>query len=200
MLNDAVPLQQRRRSIRYYDVVVVGLGAMGSATLAHVAGRGARALGVEQFSRAHELGASAGRSRIIRKAYFEDPAYVPLLRRAYELWFRLERESELRLLDLIGVLMVGTAESTAIAGALRSAREHDLRLEHFDAAAMVRRFAGIVPLADEVGLLEHDAGVVFPEAGIAAHLRVAEAAGARTSFGVAVTAYALANLEQPLPR
>lgn len=173
-----------------YDVVVVGLGAMGSATLAHVAGRGARALGVEQFSRAHELGASAGRSRIIRKAYFEDPAYVPLLRRAYELWFRLERESELQLLDLVGVLMVGTAESTAIAGALRSAREHDLRLEHFDAAAMVRRFAGIVPLADEVGLLEHDAGVVFPEAGIAAHLRIAEAAGAQTSFGVAVTGYA----------
>jgi sarcosine oxidase len=172
-----------------FDLVVVGLGAMGSATLAHAAARGARTLGIEQFSRAHELGASAGRTRIIRKAYFEDPAYVPLLRRAYDLWFRLERDGAEHVIDLVGVLMVGAAHSAALAGALLSAREHDLQLEALDAPAMVRRFPGVTPRAGEVGLLEGDAGVVFPEAGIAAHLRVAEAAGAQTAFGVAVTAY-----------
>ena len=173
-----------------YDAVVVGLGAMGSAALAQLAQRGARVLGIEQFARGHELGASAGRTRIIRKAYFEDPAYVPLLQRAYELWFRLERESGQHVIDLLGVLMVGVPDSAAIAGALRSAREHGLQLDEFDAAALVRRFPGVAPHAGEVGLLEREGGVVFPEAGIAAHLQLAEAAGAQTSFGVAVTSYA----------
>jgi len=173
-----------------YDLAVVGLGAMGSATLAHAAARGARTLGIEQFARGHELGASAGRTRIIRKAYFEDPAYVPLLRRAYDLWFGLERDGGEHVIDLVGVLMVGAANSAAIAGALRSAREHNLQLDAFGAPDMVARFPGVTPRVEEVGLLERDAGVVFPEAGIAAHLRVAEAAGAQTSFGVAVKSYA----------
>jgi len=65
---------------------VVGLGGMGSATLAEAAKRGAKVIGLEQFTRGHEFGSSTGRSRMIRKAYFEDPAYVPLLLRAYEKW------------------------------------------------------------------------------------------------------------------
>lgn len=72
-----------------YDAVVLGLGGMGSAALAHLAARGQRVLGLERFARGHDLGASSGQSRIIRMAYYEDPAYVPLLRRAYELWSKL---------------------------------------------------------------------------------------------------------------
>ena len=76
-----------------YDVAVAGLGGMGSAILAQCATRGARAIGLEQFARGHEMGSSSGKSRLIRKAYFEDPRYVPLLLRAYDLWRELERES-----------------------------------------------------------------------------------------------------------
>ena len=76
-----------------YDVAVVGLGGMGSAILAQSAKRGASVIGLEQFTRGHDLGSSSGKTRMIRKAYFENPAYVPLLLRAYDLWRELEHES-----------------------------------------------------------------------------------------------------------
>jgi sarcosine oxidase len=107
-----------------YDAVVLGLGGMGSSALARLAARGQRALGLEQFARGHDLGASAGQSRIIRMAYYEDPAYVPLLRRAYELWSKLESATGARLLDRCGVLMVGGPDSSVLAGAARSARRY----------------------------------------------------------------------------
>ena len=75
-----------------YDVIVVGLGAMGGAAALHLARRGQRVLGLEQFTMAHDRGSSHGLSRIIRQAYFEDPAYVPLVLRAYELWRELGKE------------------------------------------------------------------------------------------------------------
>jgi sarcosine oxidase len=173
-----------------YDLVVLGLGGMGSAAAAHAAARGARVLGIEQFARGHTFGASSGRSRIIRKAYFEDAAYVPLLQRAYALWSELERTTGMRLLDLVGVMMVGLPDSAGIAGTLRSASEHGLALEAYDAAAAAQRFAGIAPRAGEIVLFERDAGVVFPEAGIAAHLQRAEACGAQLAFDLPATAYA----------
>ena len=73
-----------------WDAIVLGVGGMGSATLYHLARRGQRVLGLEQFGVAHEMGSSHGLTRIIRLAYYEDPAYVPLLRRSYELWRELE--------------------------------------------------------------------------------------------------------------
>src|SRR5213082_1864120 len=76
-----------------YDVVVLGLGGMGSAAAAHLAARGQRVLGLERFGSAHDQGSSHGGSRIIRQSYFEDPAYVPLLQRAYDLWRQAERDS-----------------------------------------------------------------------------------------------------------
>src|SRR3954463_11098153 len=81
-----------------FDVIVVGLGAMGSATAQHLARRGRRVLGLEQFARGHTRGSSHGESRIIREIYFEHPLYVPIVRRAYELWHELEREVGERLL------------------------------------------------------------------------------------------------------
>ena len=79
--------------MRTHDVIVIGLGGMGSAAAAHLAARGQRVLGLERFGAAHALGSSHGGSRIIRQSYFEDPAYVPLLLRAYELWERVEADS-----------------------------------------------------------------------------------------------------------
>jgi sarcosine oxidase len=83
-----------------YDVIVVGLGGMGSATAYQLAGRGRRVLGLERYTPPHEKGSSHGRSRVIRQAYFEDPAYVPLLLRAYELWEQLERDSSEEILTI----------------------------------------------------------------------------------------------------
>ena len=92
---------------RSHDVIVVGLGGMGSAAAYHLARRGQRVLGLERFTPAHDRGSSHGRSRVIRQAYFEDPAYVPLVLRAYELWREAERASGADLLLITGALMIG---------------------------------------------------------------------------------------------
>jgi sarcosine oxidase len=172
-----------------YDAVVLGLGGMGSATLSHLAKRGQRVLGIEQFSRAHELGSSGGQSRIIRLAYYEEPAYVPLLRRAYELWGELERETETDLLSLRGLLMVGGPRSTVIAGAAASARLHAIAIEELSPTDIGRRYPTLRVRADEHGLFEPQAGMVVPEAAIAAHLRSAERAGAELRFACGVRGY-----------
>jgi sarcosine oxidase len=165
-----------------YDAVVVGLGGMGSAALAHLARRRRRVLGLEQFGRAHDRGSSTGQSRIIRMAYYEDPAYVPLLRRAYELWAELEREAQTRLLDRCGILMVGGPASRVLDGALRSAREHRIALDELPAAAVAARYPALRLEPGDRALFEPDAGMVFPEAAIDAHLRVAARHSAELRF------------------
>ncbi len=80
-----------------YDVIVLGLGAMGSAAAQHLAARGKRVLGIEQFTSPHDKGSSHGGSRMIRQAYFESPDYIPLVLRAYELWRKVERDTGTRL-------------------------------------------------------------------------------------------------------
>ena len=85
-----------------YDAIVVGVGGMGSAAVYHLAKRGQRVLGLEQYDIPHQLGSSHGVSRIIRLAYYEHPSYVPLLYRAYELWWALERTVQERLLHVTG--------------------------------------------------------------------------------------------------
>src|SRR5207247_3764865 len=90
-----------------YDVIVVGVGAMGSAACYQLASRGVRVLGIEQFGIPHDKGSSAGHSRMIRSAYYEHPDYVPLIRRAFELWHRLEHESGEKLLHRTGGIYMG---------------------------------------------------------------------------------------------
>src|SRR3954467_7188042 len=98
-----------------YDVIVVGLGGMGSAAAAHLAARGQRVLGLERFGPAHDRGSSHGGSRVIRPAYFEDPAHLPLLRRSYELFERLETDSGRDLMTLTGGLYLGSPDSPTVA-------------------------------------------------------------------------------------
>jgi sarcosine oxidase len=109
-----------------YDVIVAGLGGMGSAAAYQLAGRGKRVLGLEKHGPAHDKGSSHGRSRIIRQAYFEDPSYVPLLLRAYELWEQLERETGRELMTLTGGLMIGRRDGELVSGSVESAKEHNL--------------------------------------------------------------------------
>jgi len=183
-------LSRERKGTMTYDAVVLGLGGMGSAALAHLAQRGRRVLGIEQFARAHDRGSSAGRSRIIRMAYYEDPAYVPLLRRAYELWRALEWDSDAKLLELCGILMAGGPDSRVIRGAGASARLHGVPIEELTRAEILRRYPMLRLRDDERGLFEPHAGIVFPEAAIDAHLRVAERAGADIRFETRACGYA----------
>ena len=125
-----------------YDVIVLGIGGMGSAAAWHLASRGRRVLGLEQFTIPHEMGSSHGVTRIIRLAYSEHPSYVPLLRRAYQLWREMEQRAGEPLLVITGGVDVGRAASETITGSLRSCREHDLPHEVLDAAAIARRFPG----------------------------------------------------------
>ena len=155
-----------------YDVVVVGLGGVGSAAAAALARRGQRVLGLDRFPPAHDQGASHGETRIVRKAYFEGAAYVPLLHRAYELW------DELGLLTRTGALFLGAESSRVLGGTLATAREWDLPYELLDAAEVSRRFPAFTPSATTVGLLEQDAGFVSPEAAVRAQLEQAVRAGA----------------------
>jgi sarcosine oxidase len=165
-----------------YDVIVAGLGGMGSAAAYQLAARGKRVLGLEKFSPAHDRGSSHGRSRIIRQAYFEDPAYVPLLLRAYELWERLERETNQDLMTLTGGLMIGRRESELVSGSVSSAEEHGLPYELLDAGEIRARFPALSPDPETVALYEEKAGFLRPEETVRAHLDRADSLGAVLRF------------------
>ena len=105
-----------------YDVIVIGLGGMGSAAAYHLAARGQRVLGLEKFTPAHDKGSSHGGSRIIRQSYFEDPAYVPLLLRAYELWDQLATDTGLEVYRLTGGLFIGPPDCLTVAGSQRASQ------------------------------------------------------------------------------
>ncbi len=165
-----------------YDAIVAGLGGMGSATAYQLAGRGKRVLGLEKFFPAHDKGSSHGRSRIIRQAYFEDPAYVPLLLRAYGLWEQLEKETGQELMTLTGGLMIGRREGELISGSVESAEEQDLPYKLLDAEELRRRFPPFSPDPETVALYEDKAGFVRPEETVKAHLDRANSLGADLRF------------------
>lgn len=172
-----------------YDAIVAGLGGMGSAVLARCAMRGANVLGIEQFGPVHDRGASAGKTRMIRQAYYEDAAYVPLLLRAYDLWRDVEVRVGEQLLRMTGLLMTGPEAGEIIVGSSRAAREYDLPVTHLTAADIRRRFPVLNVRDDEVAVFERDGGVVFPERAIRAHLELARQAGAQMRFDVAMNAW-----------
>lgn len=174
---------------RGHDVIVVGLGAMGSASLYHLARRGLRVLGLEQFAPLHDRGSSHGDSRIIRETYFEHPLYVPLVQRARELWRELEAESGKSLLTVHGGMMIGPPEGSVVTGTLRSAREHGLPHEIIPAAEVKQRFPPFDMRPDTVAVFDPRAGYLDPEACTRAHLDLARAAGAEARFDEAVVSW-----------
>ena len=165
-----------------FDVIVIGLGGMGSAAAYQLALRGNRVLGLERHTAAHSQGSSHGKSRVVRQAYFEDPAYVPLLLRAYELWSQLERETNQKLLTITGGLMIGRENSGTVQGSLRSARAHGLFHELLDHKEIKRRYPPFNPQPGIVALYEKMAGFVSPEQTVGAHLRRADELGAALHF------------------
>jgi sarcosine oxidase len=161
--------------VERYDVVVVGIGGMGSAAVYHLARRGRRVLGLERFDVLHELGSSHGYTRIIRLAYFEHSDYVPLLRRAYELWRELETEAGEQLLHITGIIEGG---ERILEGVLRSCADHGLPHEVLTGDQVAARFPAFrLPAGMEV-VHQADGGFVVPERCIVSHVEGALARGA----------------------
>ncbi|HEX5466333.1 MAG TPA: N-methyl-L-tryptophan oxidase [Candidatus Limnocylindrales bacterium] len=161
-----------------YDAIVAGVGGMGSATAWALARRGARVLGLERAGIPNALGSSHGVNRIIRLAYAEDPRYVPLLRRSYELWRETEHLSGERLLYVTGGIDAGPPDGPTVAGALTSAREHAIAYELLDAAALRERFPAFDLPAGYQAVHQADAGFVLSERAIAVFAGLAMGAGA----------------------
>jgi len=165
-----------------YDVIVIGLGAHGSAAAYHLAKRGATVLGLERFPRGHTLGSSGGLSRIIRVSYYEHPDYVPLLQRAWDLWRELETESGEALLTQTGGLYLGRPDGDLVTGARLSARTHGLAHEELDTATLRERYPLFRGDDGWIGLFDVQAGWLAPERCIETHLRMAERHGAALRF------------------
>lgn len=172
-----------------FDVAIVGLGAMGSAAAHHAAARGLSVVGFDRFTPPHAHGSSHGETRIIREAYFEDPRYVPLVQRAYDLWLRLERDSGRRLMVRTGGVVIGPPDGTLLRGALASAALHRLPCERLDAAAVRERFPALAPGEGMAAVWEPRAGMLFPEDCVAAHLERAAEDGADLRRDEPVTAW-----------
>src|SRR5438874_4361204 len=139
---------------------------MGSAAAYHLAAGGTRVLGLDRFEPPHQFGSSHGLTRIIREAYFEHPAYVPLVQRAYLLWADLEKKSGRQLLRQTGGVMIGPSRGVLVSGARRSAEEHRLAHQVLSAAELRRRFPVFQPADDMLGVWEPRAGILFPELAI----------------------------------
>jgi sarcosine oxidase len=169
-----------------YDVIVVGLGGMGSAAAYHLAARGCRVLGLERYQPAHDKGSSHGGSRIIRQSYFEDPGYVPLLLRAYELWEKLAADSQRDVYRLTGGLFIGSPDCMTVSGSLRASRQWNLPHELLDAAEITARFPNFTPHPEDIALYDAKAGFARPELTVRAYLEIAEKVGATLQFGESV--------------
>jgi len=168
---------------RVYDVIVAGVGVMGAAACRELARRGLRVLGLEQFEPGHDRGSSHGRSRVIRHAYFEDPRYVPMVREAWAAWRELEARSGERLLTQSGCINIGPTDHEAIEGVLRSVEQHGLAAEVLTVRQIAARWPAFKCRDGDIGVYEQEAGILRPEACVAALVREAREAGAAILSG-----------------
>lgn len=161
-----------------YDVIVAGVGAMGSAACWHLARRGLKVLGLERFDLGHAMGSSHGLSRIIRLAYFEGSHYVPIVRRAHELWAQTGAEAGMQLLHVTGSLDLAPEGAGMVESSLKSCLDHGLTHEVLDGKEIARRFPAFHLPAGHLGLWQPDGGFVASEKAIYAHVGLAQARGA----------------------
>lgn len=171
------------------QVVVAGLGAVGSAALYHLARAGVRALGIDPRPTPHPFGSTHGATRIHRRAYMEGAEYLPVLERAEALWLGLERDSGRSILRRTGALMLGPGDGPLLAGSAASAQAGGVPHERLTAAGMARRYPWLAVPPGAEGLLEPGAGALSPEAAVEAHLDGARKEGAVVRFGEGVVAW-----------
>jgi sarcosine oxidase len=163
---------------RSFDVIVLGAGGMGSATAFELGRRGRSVLALEQFPFVHDRGSSHGQTRIIRRAYYEHPSYVPLVQRAFDRWYDLEQRSGRHLLTECPCLSIGPPDGEVVMGVLESAREHNLDVERLDATELSKRHPQFRFDGSFAGVLERDAGFLFVEECVATQLEQARLLGA----------------------
>lgn len=175
-------------------IVVIGLGATGSAALCQLARRGIRATGIEQFALGHDRGSSHGPTRMIRLAHFENSSYVPLLRRAYALWRELGVIAKRQLVVKTGIAEIGPPDGELVCGTLAAAARYNLAHEVLNARSLMRRHPGFKLPETFVAVMQPDGGYIEAAAAIEANIRIAEAAGAVIRAHEAVLAI------EPLPK
>ncbi|HEX6171578.1 MAG TPA: N-methyl-L-tryptophan oxidase [Chitinophagaceae bacterium] len=161
-----------------FDIIVIGVGSMGSAACYFLSKRGYKVLGLEQFDVSHEFGSHAGQSRIIRKAYFEHPDYVPLLERAYKNWKALEWETGKQVYFKTGLLYAGNPNNQIIRGVEESAALYKIDLDQLNSVAATDQFPQFkFPDGFEI-LFEPEAGIITPEKAIRLYANEAKKNGA----------------------
>ncbi|WP_135536856.1 N-methyl-L-tryptophan oxidase [Halostella pelagica] len=161
-----------------FEVIVIGMGGMGTATTYHLARRGIDVLGLEQYDIPHSKGSSHGSTRVIRKAYHEDASYVSLLHRAYELWEQLETERDERLLYKTGSVSAGPPTSELVTGATEACEEHSLPYDKLSAGELSERVPGFELPDGFEAVYQPDGGFVDAQNSVVAHVERAHAHGA----------------------
>jgi sarcosine oxidase len=162
----------------HYDAIVVGVGAMGSATAYYLARRGKRVLGLERFGIPHNMGSYHGHTRIIRLAYYEHPSYVWLLRRAYALWREIQREVNEQLLYITSSIDAGPEDGWVFKGSLESCKLHDLPHAVLTSSELKQRHPGYDLPHDHLALLQPEGGFLTPERCVVSYVMAAQSRGA----------------------
>lgn len=175
--------------VNQYDDIVIGVGGMGSATTYHLAKRGRDVLGIERFDIPHSMGSSHGISRIIRLAYYEHPSYVPLIRRAYELWEGIQRKQDEQLLVETGSIDAAPEEDPLFRGSLRSCEEYDIDHEVLSGREVNERYPGYDLPEEHMAIYQPNGGYILSERAIVAHVMQAQAEGARIQARERVTGW-----------
>jgi sarcosine oxidase len=170
-----------------FDVIVLGLGANGSSALYNLSKTHKKVAGLDRFTPPHAFGSSHGQSRIIRQAYYEDPVYVPFLKEAYRCWSAIESLSGKQLFLKTGGLMLGMEDASVVTGARISAETHGIAYEYLTFADLQKRFPAFRPSPGTVGVLETEAGILFPEECITTFLEQAAKNGAILRYNETVS-------------
>ncbi|MCE2027042.1 N-methyl-L-tryptophan oxidase [Sessilibacter corallicola] len=162
----------------HYDVIVIGVGGMGSATVCELAERGKKVLGIDRYDIPNNMGSSHGATRIIRMAYYQGADYVTLVRSAYDLWRKLEQKTGETLLHITGSLDAGLPDSEIVQGSLQSCKEHNLEHQVLSGSELCEKFPGYHFPEEIQGIFQADGGVLFADRIIKAYVLLAKAAGA----------------------
>lgn len=168
------------------DVIVLGLGANGSSALYNLSKTNKSVWGIDRFTPPHSFGSSHGESRIIRQAYHENPMYVPFVKAAYEYWHEIEQRSGEKLLLKTGGIMLGTEDVSVVKGSILSAETFNIDYEYLNHTELKKRFPAFKSGPATVGVLEKEAGILFPEKCIKAFLAQAQKNGAAIHFNETV--------------
>jgi len=170
-------------------VVVVGLGAMGSAVCAQLASRGTSVIGIDQYDPPHSYGSTHGETRMTRLAVGEGPEYVPLVRRSHELWREIEAQTGTRLLTQPGGLIMSRSGSWFFEETRELARRLDIEHESLSPAELHNRFPMFAVDGETEGYYEPAAGFVRPEDAVRAQLELARRGGAKLRPGERVLSW-----------